>query len=204
MNWDQIEGKWKRFTGSARERWGKLTDNDWETIAGRKDQLVGRIQERYGVAKAEAEKQADEWSRAEAIQARTPRRHPPLAIAAKRIYGYQETGPGASRASVVQMDARGANVALTRPIRVPEMRPAARGGLGTTSASSAAHAGIALRVPGRRPGGRNPIENPMLVATTLAVLVLLSLILSMVPSPNLAARVRASRLPRPAPLPAVA
>ena len=64
MNWDQIEGKWKQFTGSARERWGKLTDNDWETVAGKKDQLVGRIQERYGVAKAEAEKQADEWSRA--------------------------------------------------------------------------------------------------------------------------------------------
>ena len=65
MNWDQIEGKWKRFTGSARERWANLTDNDWEAIAGKKDQLVGRIQERYGVAKAEAEKQADEWSRAQ-------------------------------------------------------------------------------------------------------------------------------------------
>ena len=64
MNWDQIEGKWKQFTGSARERWGKLTDDDWQTIAGKKDQLVGRIQERYGIAKAEAEKQADEWSRA--------------------------------------------------------------------------------------------------------------------------------------------
>jgi uncharacterized protein YjbJ (UPF0337 family) len=64
MNWDQIEGKWKQFTGSGRERWGKLTDNDWETIAGKKDQLVGRIQELYGVAKAEAEKQADDWSRA--------------------------------------------------------------------------------------------------------------------------------------------
>ena len=64
MNWDQIEGKWKQVTGSARERWGKLTDNDWEMIAGQKDQLVGRIQERYGVAKDEAEKQADEWSRA--------------------------------------------------------------------------------------------------------------------------------------------
>jgi uncharacterized protein YjbJ (UPF0337 family) len=63
MNWDQIEGKWKQFTGSARERWGKLTENDWERIAGRKDQLVGRIQELYGVARAEAEKQADEWSR---------------------------------------------------------------------------------------------------------------------------------------------
>jgi len=64
VNWDQIEGKWKRFTGSGRERWGKLTDNDWDAIAGKKDQLAGRIQERYGVAKAEAEKQADEWSRA--------------------------------------------------------------------------------------------------------------------------------------------
>jgi uncharacterized protein YjbJ (UPF0337 family) len=65
MNWDQIEGKWKQFTGSARERWGKLTDDDWQTIAGEKDQLVGRIQERYGIAKAEAEVQADEWSRAQ-------------------------------------------------------------------------------------------------------------------------------------------
>ena len=64
MNWDQIEGKWKQFTGSARERWGKLTDNDWETIAGTKEHLVGCIQERYGVAKEVAEKQADEWSRA--------------------------------------------------------------------------------------------------------------------------------------------
>jgi uncharacterized protein YjbJ (UPF0337 family) len=64
MNWNQIEGKWKQFTGAARESWGKLTDNDWETIAGKKDQLVGRIQELYGEAKAEAEKQADEWSRA--------------------------------------------------------------------------------------------------------------------------------------------
>jgi uncharacterized protein YjbJ (UPF0337 family) len=64
MNWDQIEGKWMQFTGSARERWGKLTDNDWQTIAGMRDQLVGRIQERYGVAKEEAEKQADEWSHA--------------------------------------------------------------------------------------------------------------------------------------------
>ena len=64
MNWDQIEGQWKQFTGSARERWGKLTDDDWQTVAGKKDQLVGRIQERYGIAKAEAERQAEDWSRA--------------------------------------------------------------------------------------------------------------------------------------------
>jgi uncharacterized protein YjbJ (UPF0337 family) len=62
MNWDQVEGKWKQFTGSARERWGKLTDDDWKTIGGKKDQLVGRIQERYGIAKEAAETQADEWS----------------------------------------------------------------------------------------------------------------------------------------------
>lgn len=63
MNWDQVEGKWKQFTGSARERWGKLTDDDMQTLTGQKDQLVGKIQERYGVAKEEAEKQADEWTR---------------------------------------------------------------------------------------------------------------------------------------------
>jgi uncharacterized protein YjbJ (UPF0337 family) len=64
MNWDQIEGKWKQFTGSARERWGKLTDDDFKTVAGKKENLVGRIQERYGLAKEEAEKQANEWSAA--------------------------------------------------------------------------------------------------------------------------------------------
>jgi len=60
MNWDQIAGKCKRFTGSARERWGKLTDNNWETVAGKKDQLAGRIQEQYGVVRAKAEKRADD------------------------------------------------------------------------------------------------------------------------------------------------
>ena len=62
MNSDQLEGNWKQLKGKMREQWGKLTDNDWETIAGKKDQLVGRIEERYGIAKADAERQADEWS----------------------------------------------------------------------------------------------------------------------------------------------
>jgi uncharacterized protein YjbJ (UPF0337 family) len=62
MNWDQIAGTWKRLAGSARERWGKLTDNDWETIAGKKDQLAGRLRERHGLARAHAEKRADERS----------------------------------------------------------------------------------------------------------------------------------------------
>lgn len=64
MNWDQIEGKWKQLTGSVRERWGNLTDDDIQTLTGQKDHLVGKIQERYGIAKAEAEKQADAWSTA--------------------------------------------------------------------------------------------------------------------------------------------
>lgn len=64
MNWDQIEGKWKQIKGSARAHWGKLTDDDWSQVTGKKEHLVGRIQERYGIAREEAEKQADEWSRA--------------------------------------------------------------------------------------------------------------------------------------------
>jgi len=65
MNWDQIEGQWKQFAGSAREKWGKLTDDDIQVLTGKKDQLVGKIQERYGIAKAEAETQADAWSKAQ-------------------------------------------------------------------------------------------------------------------------------------------
>jgi uncharacterized protein YjbJ (UPF0337 family) len=61
MNWDQVKGKWKQFTGSARERWGKITHNGWKVSRGEKDQLVGRIQERYGIETTEAEKRADEW-----------------------------------------------------------------------------------------------------------------------------------------------
>jgi len=63
MNWDRLEGNWKQFKGAAREQWGKLTDSDWETVAGKKDQLVGRIQERYGIGRDEAQKQADDWAR---------------------------------------------------------------------------------------------------------------------------------------------
>jgi uncharacterized protein YjbJ (UPF0337 family) len=70
MNWDRVEGNWKQLTGKAREKWGKLTDNDFEAIAGKKDQLIGRIQERYGISKDEAQTQADEWVKAQAIDDR--------------------------------------------------------------------------------------------------------------------------------------
>ncbi|MGB2886060.1 MAG: CsbD family protein [Candidatus Acidiferrales bacterium] len=61
MNWDQIEGKWKQSKGKFREKWGKLTDDDLDIIAGRRDQLIGLLQERYGIAREEAEKQADDF-----------------------------------------------------------------------------------------------------------------------------------------------
>lgn len=61
MNWDQIEGKWKQLKGSAKQQWAKLTDDDLTYINGKKDQLVGRIQERYGITREEAQKQADVW-----------------------------------------------------------------------------------------------------------------------------------------------
>lgn len=59
MNWDQVEGKWKQSKGKFREKWGRLTDDDLTVISGQRDQLVGRLQERYGIAKEEAEHQAD-------------------------------------------------------------------------------------------------------------------------------------------------
>ncbi|MEX1022891.1 MAG: CsbD family protein [Dehalococcoidia bacterium] len=62
MNWDQIQGKWSQARGQAKERWGELTDDDLDRVDGMKDQLVGRIQERYGIAKEEAEQQADEFA----------------------------------------------------------------------------------------------------------------------------------------------
>ncbi|MCB2002718.1 MAG: CsbD family protein [Rhodoferax sp.] len=62
MNWDRIEGNWKQLTGKAKVQWGKLTDDDLDVIAGRREQLSGKLQERYGIAKDEAEKQIDTWS----------------------------------------------------------------------------------------------------------------------------------------------
>lgn len=61
MNWDQIQGKWKQMKGSVRQEWGNLTDNDLEAIAGSRDKLVGKLQERYGFVKEEAQKRADDF-----------------------------------------------------------------------------------------------------------------------------------------------
>ena len=61
MNWDQIEGKWEQVKGSAREQWGKLTDDELAEARGNREQLAGLIQERYGKTKEEAEREIDEW-----------------------------------------------------------------------------------------------------------------------------------------------
>lgn len=61
MNWEQIEGKWKELKGQARSKWGKLTDDDLENVAGKKDQLLGRLQQRYGYKRDQAEKEVDTW-----------------------------------------------------------------------------------------------------------------------------------------------
>ncbi len=63
MNWDQVEGKWKQMKGSARQRWAKLTDDDLDYIGGKKDALIGRLQERYGYNNEQAMKEADSWCR---------------------------------------------------------------------------------------------------------------------------------------------
>jgi uncharacterized protein YjbJ (UPF0337 family) len=63
MNWDQIEGKWKQYSGRFREKWGNLTDSDWQVVAGKKDQLIGRIQERYGMARDQAQREVDDFVR---------------------------------------------------------------------------------------------------------------------------------------------
>jgi uncharacterized protein YjbJ (UPF0337 family) len=64
MNWDQIEGNWRRLKGKARQKWAKLTDDELEMIGGKKDVLIGKLQERYGMARQEAEREADLWREA--------------------------------------------------------------------------------------------------------------------------------------------
>jgi uncharacterized protein YjbJ (UPF0337 family) len=73
MNWDQIQGNWKQAKGSIKQQWGKLTDDDLDYMSGSRDKFVGRLQERYGVAREEAEKQADAWWKAHSETEKTYR-----------------------------------------------------------------------------------------------------------------------------------
>jgi uncharacterized protein YjbJ (UPF0337 family) len=63
INWDQIEGNWKQLKGRVQVQWGKLTDDDVDVVAGKREQFLGKIQERYGVAKEDAEKMVDKWEK---------------------------------------------------------------------------------------------------------------------------------------------
>ena len=73
MNWDQIEGKWKQMKGSVRQKWGNLTDSDYEQIAGSRDKFIGRLQERYGYTRDKAEKELDEWMNSQPAETDMPK-----------------------------------------------------------------------------------------------------------------------------------
>lgn len=61
MDWNRLEGSWKQVKGSVKEKWGKLTDDDLDVINGRREQLEGKLQERYGFAKDQIRKEVDAW-----------------------------------------------------------------------------------------------------------------------------------------------
>jgi uncharacterized protein YjbJ (UPF0337 family) len=61
MNWDQIEGMWKQAKGKLKEQWGRLTDDDLDMIAGKRDQLLGKLQQKYGWTKEQAEREVNQW-----------------------------------------------------------------------------------------------------------------------------------------------
>jgi uncharacterized protein YjbJ (UPF0337 family) len=63
MNWTQIEGGWKQFKGRAKQRWGKLTDDDLDVIEGKRDELIGTIQKRMGIQREQAEREVETWCR---------------------------------------------------------------------------------------------------------------------------------------------
>lgn len=63
INWDQIQGNWKQFKGHIRQQWGKLTDDEIDQLEGRREVLIGKLQEKYGIAREEAEKQVKEFEK---------------------------------------------------------------------------------------------------------------------------------------------
>lgn len=62
ISWDRIAGKWKQATGEAKKKWGELTDDELAEINGDREILAGKLQEKYGIAKEDADKQIDEWA----------------------------------------------------------------------------------------------------------------------------------------------
>ena len=73
MNWDIVKGDWKQMKGKAREQWGKLTDDDVDQIQGRSEQLLGKLQNRYGIARDEAQRQFDAWMQSSRVEPKPAR-----------------------------------------------------------------------------------------------------------------------------------
>lgn len=65
MDWNRVEGNWKQATGKIKEKWGQLTDDDLAQINGQRDQLEGKIQQRYGLAKDMVRRDVDDWLKAQ-------------------------------------------------------------------------------------------------------------------------------------------
>lgn len=63
MNWDRIEGNWKQFKGQIKEQWGRFTDDELDVVAGKRDQFLGKLQEKYGITKDEAQRQLLEFEK---------------------------------------------------------------------------------------------------------------------------------------------
>lgn len=69
MNWDYVEGNWNQLACKVKAQWGKLTDNELNSIDGRREQLTGKIQQHYGLSREQAENDADLFARSLAKQA---------------------------------------------------------------------------------------------------------------------------------------
>jgi uncharacterized protein YjbJ (UPF0337 family) len=67
MNDDTMKGQWTQFKGRVREQWGKLTDDDLDQIQGKSEQLIGRLQERYGWAREDAQREVDTWMKGHSV-----------------------------------------------------------------------------------------------------------------------------------------
>ncbi len=61
MSWDQVKGNWKQLKGKAKQMWGDLTDEELDVIGGKREELAGRLQAKYGLTKEQAEEKVDDW-----------------------------------------------------------------------------------------------------------------------------------------------
>ena len=75
MNWNTIAGNWQEVRGKVRSKWGKLTDDDMELVAGKKDQLIGVLRQRYGYEQDRAEREVEDWARTVSIGDKSARSH---------------------------------------------------------------------------------------------------------------------------------